>query len=108
MYRTLDYLNYVEINESTVQRYNDIGFFLLKSGNCQQATYILENVVYKFPQRTVAYLNLGDAYYCNNNSSEAIEMYKKYIELMKANRKESKIPKRIYDRINNDQPERLI
>ncbi len=101
MYRSLDYLNYVEINKSTVQKYNDIGFFLLESGNCQQSIYILENVVYKFPQRTVAYLNLGDAYYCNNNSGEAIEMYQKYIELMKANGKESRIPKRIWDRIKD-------
>lgn len=99
MYETLDYLNYIEINVRSVQKYNDIAFFLLEAGRCQQARYILENIVYKFPRRTVAYLNLADAYFCLYERDSALKMYKKYIELMKASGKESKIPKRVFERI---------
>ncbi len=97
-YKTLDYLNYVEINKSTVQKYNDVGFFLLEAKQYGQAIYILENVLYKYPNRIVAYINLGDAYWGLDNKSDAKEAYKKYIELMKANGKQSKIPQRIYNR----------
>ncbi len=98
-YKTLDYLNYVDINKSTVQKYNDIGFFLLEAKQYEQAIYILENVLYKYPNRIVAYINLGDAYWGLDNKSDAKEAYKKYIELMKANGKQSKIPQRIYNRV---------
>ncbi|PKQ61438.1 hypothetical protein BZG02_15915 [Labilibaculum filiforme] len=99
IYDVFDYLNYIEINVESVQKYNDIAFFLIEAGSCQQAIYILENVVSKFPQRTVAYLNLGDAYSSHGDYEEAKQAYQKYIELMKALGKECKIPQRVFDRI---------
>lgn len=97
--RTLDYLNNVEINNRTLQAYNDIAFFLLEAGNSQQAIYILENVLSKFPNRVVAYLNLGDAYYGNDEEIKAVEMYQKYLGLMESEGKGALIPKRVWERV---------
>ncbi len=98
-------LRYVGISSNNVQKLNDIAFFLLEAGNCQEATNILENVIYKFPNRTVAYINLGDAYWGLGEQKQAKEAYENYIELMKTNGKESKIPQRVYERIKKESTE---
>ncbi len=103
--KTLEYLNYIEFNKSTIQKYNDIGFFLSEAGNYYQAINILTRVVFYFPKRTVAYLNLGDAYWGVKKQKQAKEAYEKYIELMKTNGKESKIPQRVYERIKKESTE---
>ncbi len=78
---------------------NDKAYYLDDLGFHNEAVMILQLILLYKPNRTVAYINLGDAYWGLNENLKAIEAYNKYIELMKANGKESKIPKRILDRI---------
>lgn len=92
-------LRYVGIEESNVQHLNDIGFFILKAGKCRDAIIILEDIIKSFPARTVAYLNLGDAYQCDGNIEDAKEMYQKYIDRMKFSGKEAKIPRRVLEQV---------
>ncbi len=103
-YLSLDLLNYIEVDNSTVQKYNDIAYYIISIPSCneellQEGINILLYIVKIFPNRTVAYINLGDAYWGLNENTKAKEAYKKYIELMNANGKESKISQRIYERL---------
>ncbi len=103
----IEYLETVPINDSTVYLFNDLAFFVIESKirsqqvseNIYTAITILENILYRYPKRTVAYINLGDAYWGLEEKDNARQAYQKYIELMKANGKESKIQKRIFDRM---------
>lgn len=57
---------------------------------------ILEGIIAQFPERTVAYLNLADSFWEIDNKKEAIDNYKKYISLMKSQKKDlKKIPQRV-------------
>jgi hypothetical protein len=100
---SLDFLNSITIDENaitqgTVDKFNDLGFFLEQGGECLKAIPVLLKVVERFPARTVAYLNLADAYWGVNNNLEANNNYSKYVALMRENGKELKIPKRAIDR----------
>jgi hypothetical protein len=79
-------------NES---KYNDLGFFYSKiNGALRTAGYLLWQVIKADTARTVAYLNLGDAYWDIKNEAMAGENYKIYIDKMKAMKKEKQIPTR--------------
>lgn len=80
--------------------YNDIAFILYKNSAYDESIYILKIIINKFPTRTVAYLNIADCYWETNEKEKAIENYKKYVQLMKAQKKDlKKIPKYVYERI---------
>lgn len=88
------------INIQNIKNSNDIAYYLEKAKIYDEAIFILENIVKKEPTRIVAYLNLADAYWGLNNIEKAKESYRKYIELMKSQKKDlSKIPQRVYERI---------
>ncbi len=89
-------------NKKLILALNDFGFFLERAGDYENAINILETLVFYTPKRAVAYLNLGDALYKFSKWSKprCVEKYKKYIELMKAQGKEKKIPKRVYKRLS--------
>jgi len=89
----------IPILTETVNDYNNLGYFLEQAGDYKGAIFILLKVIESFPSRTVAYINLGDAYFGLKNSAKAKEAYNTYITLMKKSGKETKIPKRVYDRI---------
>ena len=78
---------------------NDIAYFLEQSGNFHEASILLEKITGKFPEHTVAYVNLGDAYWGLKDTAKAKTAYEKYIDLMKKSGKEAKIPKRVLDRV---------
>jgi hypothetical protein len=63
------------------------------------AQYILEKILEKFPNRTVAHLNLADVFWDKYDKEPAKKYYRSYIELMKKDGKEAKIPARAYERI---------
>lgn len=97
-----------EINTQTINQYNDIAYYLQQANANDEAIFLLEKILVKFPKRTVAYLNLADAYNekylvqnLNNNAKyfkeKAKTNYEKYIELMKQDGKENKIPKRVLE-----------
>ena len=86
-----------ELNTKTLQKYNDIAYYLQQSGANAEAIFLLEKILEKFPNRTVAYLNLADAYNGKNENQKTKQNYEKYINLMKQDGKESKIPQRVLE-----------
>ncbi len=89
-----------EISVKNVRHFNDIAYYLEQSCNYKEAIKILDAIIIKFPHRTVAYINLGDAYWELDNKSEAKKAYREYVDLMKSNGLETQIPQRVYTRIN--------
>ncbi len=74
-----------------------IAYYLQQANANDEAIFLLEKIIEKFPNRTVLYLNLADAYYGINENEEAKVNYEKYIEFMKKSGKENKIPKRVLE-----------
>ena len=62
------------------------------------AVYILERIIKKFPNRTVAYYNLGDACWELGEKKKAISVYKTYIKQMIEKGKDKMIPLKIKSR----------
>ena len=86
-----------ELNTKNLQKYNDIAYYLQQSNANDEAIFLLEKIIEKFPNRTVAYLNLADAYNGVGSKEKAEINYEKYISLMKQDNKESKIPQRVLE-----------
>ncbi len=97
-------LNRFPLSTKTLTQYNDIARYLEKAGAYQESIYLLEKILEKYPNRIVAYINLGDAYLGDKQKDKAIQSYKKYIELMKEAGKENKIPKRVLELVNDFKP----
>ncbi|QKF67307.1 hypothetical protein AVENP_1762 [Arcobacter venerupis] len=89
--------NTYELNLKTLTQYNDIAYYLQQANANNEAIFLLEKILEKFPNRTVAYLNLADAYDGLGNKEKAKENYEKYMNLMKQDNKEAKIPKRVLE-----------
>ena len=89
------------IEKSNQTIYNNIAYYLQKAGSNQEAVYLLEKILEKFPKRTVAYYNLGDAYWALGEKEKAKKAYSTYIKLMKAKGKEKRIPKKVYLKVRN-------
>lgn len=84
------------LSQKTVEKYNNLAFYFQKSGAIIQSVNILNFIIERFPNRVVAYLNLADSYLVLHKNSEALSNYQKYIELMKKEGKEHKIPDRVF------------
>lgn len=92
-------LNETRINKSSLESYNNIAYYLQQAGANQESAYLLEKIIEKFPDRTVAYFNLGDAYYGLGDKTKAIKAYQTYIDQMKKKGLDKKIPKRVLERV---------
>jgi tetratricopeptide (TPR) repeat protein len=91
--RWMEIFNKCEISKSKyVAALNDYGFYLQQAGQNDKAAKILLLVVSEDPKRTVAYLNLADAYWGLGKKQPAIENYKRYEKLMINSKKADKIP----------------
>lgn len=88
-----------KIDINNIRSFNDFAYYLEQSHSYYEAKTILNSLIKIAPSRTVAYINLGDAYWGLKESDKAKTAYQKYIELMKASGKESKIPQRVFDRV---------
>ena len=84
-------------SKNDVKNYNNMAFFLQKYGANKESVFILNQILKKYPQRTVAYINLADAYWELGKKKQAKMAYKSYIKQMKS--KEKKIPMRVFDRL---------
>lgn len=82
-----------------IQTANNVAYYLEQHSDYKQASFFLEEIIKTSPKRTVAYINLGDSYWGLGKKEEAKEAYKIYIEQMKVNGKEKKIPKRVLQKI---------
>ncbi|KMQ67529.1 hypothetical protein ACM39_11670 [Chryseobacterium sp. FH2] len=89
------------INSTNVNKYNNFAYYISKTKNGNsKAIYLYNEILKKFPNRTVAYLNLADSYWAIDNKDLAKENYKKYVELMQSQKKDlKKIPKEVWERI---------
>lgn len=87
------------IYDKTVQKINDLAYFYSKQKNINYDVLIqvYNDITSLYPNRTVAYLNLADAYDGKNETEKAKVNYEKYIDLMKKSGKETKIPKRVLE-----------
>jgi len=90
----------ITLSKENLSKYNDIAYYLEQSKLYNEAIFLLEKIIVDFPNRTVAYINLGDAYWDLNKKKEAKVAYKTYVAQMKALNKETKIPKQVFDRLN--------
>lgn len=87
-------------DQSTVSKIlNDKAYYLEQAKYYQESILILSKVIEITPSRTVAYINLGDAYWGLKEYDKAKQAYRTYIAQMKANGKEAKIPDRILERV---------
>ena len=89
------------LDKNTVTSYNNNAFYLGKENRYDVAIYILNKVIDKYPNRMVAYINLGDLYWDNGSKKEAIKIYQDYIQKMNALGKEGKIPEKILKRVDS-------
>lgn len=107
------------LSKNNVVFLNDLAFFLeefnfeldqasttASNRKLTSSIILLERIIKKFPNRTVAYLNLADAYYkegfeYNNFKSriKATENYKIYYDLMQKSNREQRVPSRVLQRI---------
>jgi tetratricopeptide (TPR) repeat protein len=93
------YLNLYALSEQTLSIYNDLAYFLEKAKAYKESAFLLEKIIEKFPNRTVAYYNLGDAYWGLNDKIKAKQAYQTYIKQMKESGKEKKIPQVVLERV---------
>lgn len=87
------------LNRSRVTHYNNIAYYMEQAGNYDSAIYLLTGIIEKFPDRTVAYINLGDAYWGLKKHAEAQEAYRNYVRLMRETGREQRIPQRVFERM---------
>jgi len=88
------------IFDSTVQKSNDLLFFYLKHKKISSLIVnSLLGILEVYPQRTVGYINLGDAYWALGEKEKARKAYTTYIEQMCHKGLQKKIPKEVLKRI---------
>ena len=90
----------IRVSKSNLSSYNNIAYYFQKAGANQEAIFLLEKILKKYPNRTVAYYNLGDAYWAIDKKEKAKQAYKTYIKQMTAKGKEKKIPKTVLQRVH--------
>jgi len=79
---------------------NDLAYFMQLGGYDSLAKVILEQIVNHHPDRTVAHLNLADALYNLGERAKARVYYQNYVARCRKNKvADSKIPRRVFDRI---------
>jgi len=76
-------------------KYNNIAYYLQKANANKEAVYLLEKILEKYPNRTVA---LADAYWELGEKKKAISSYRTYMEQMKEKGKTKRIPKVVKQR----------
>jgi len=86
-----------KISKSNVVFVNDIGYFLEQANALDAAEVFISKVIEIFPDRMVAYLNLGDVYQKKKNPSLALSNYQTYVSLMHKRGLEKKIPQHVTD-----------
>jgi hypothetical protein len=89
-----------DITPDNVGIFNDLGYFLEQTGNAQDAMTILNAIIEVFPNRSVVYLNVGDAYRQIQHHEKMIENYRIYVEMMSDAGKKEKIPQYVKDSLN--------
>lgn len=92
------YLRTYGYSTDSQQQFNDIAYFWQQAGFNDEAIWLLVKVLENNPKRTVAYLNIADAYWAKEEKAKATESYRAYIGLMNAGGKKQKVPRRALER----------
>lgn len=87
------------LDKNNVVIYNNNAFYLEQNKNYTASIYLLNKIIEKYPNREVAYINLGDAYWENGNKKDAVLSYQNYVQKMQSLGKQAKIPQRVLNRI---------
>ena len=104
---TNDLISKEETKYSLIEKYffttdielsNNIAFFFEKTGHWQEAIYLLQKILADSYKHTVAYYNLGDAYWALGQKEYALESYTSYVTRMRQEGKEHTIPSKILKR----------
>lgn len=83
------------ITSKNIVTANNVGYFLEQANVLNAAQVILDSVIAKFPDRAVAYLNLGDVYRKQGSIQKAVNTYEIYIRLMNQKNRKNKVPERV-------------
>ncbi|MEM0942115.1 MAG: tetratricopeptide repeat protein [Bacteroidota bacterium] len=86
-------------DQKDAEYYNNFAYYLEQSGAYQEAIFLLEEVIEKFPSRTVAYINLGDAYWGLGEQEKARTAYRIYTYQMQEKGKAGRIPDVVLERV---------
>lgn len=92
------YIGEYGYSSASQQVFNDVAFFWQQAGFNNDAIWLLKKVISESPKRTVAYLNLADAYWAEGDQASAGKNYKVYTELMSEDGKQAKVPDRARQR----------
>lgn len=85
---------------------NNYAFFLHEAGKDKfKVINILQQVIKISPERAVAYLNIGDAYY-EINQEVAKAYYRRYIDIMYKNKKLALVPEKVKTILNLSEPKK--
>lgn len=95
-------LNEVPLSKKNCILYDNLAFELGKSSKNEEAIYLSKKILMFSPHRAVAYLNIADYYWAMGNKEFARKNYKKYLVLIKSQKKNAKnIPSYLLERISN-------
>lgn len=83
------------ISKTQISTVNDLAFYMGKYGLYSNAVDLLGKVIIADPERTPAYLNLGDSLWDSNEKSEANKYYAIYVQKMTQAAKGNKVPERV-------------
>jgi hypothetical protein len=93
------YLQHIPLTKKNIWIYNNIAYYLQGEWVYYQqkleGIYLLKKIIKFDPNRAVAYLNLADVYHQIDEENLSKQSYKQYINLMKKQNREKKIPKRV-------------
>ncbi|MGE5372331.1 MAG: hypothetical protein ACM3QZ_10110 [Solirubrobacterales bacterium] len=78
---------------------NDYGYVLEQANRCKGALPVLQRVIKLAPNRTVAYLNLGDVSWKLGQKKDAAGYYREYVRRMTEAKLQKQIPQRVRQRI---------
>jgi len=98
----LSVMNKHPLSKKNVVLYNNIAFYLINSHDYINAAFILKNIIFIYPLRIVANLNLADCYWALGNKKYAHRYYRKYVYIMRKKGKVSKIPERALKRVGDN------
>lgn len=99
-YNRVSDIDYSTITLKNVQYANDCGYYLEQMNILNPAEELLKNVIRQFPDRMVAYLNLGDVYRKKKALKNATYNYHIYVNMMMNKGLSDKIPLYVLDYIN--------
>lgn len=95
----VELLNNMPITKKNVRIYNDIAYYLEQNNYNEEAIMLLDAIVRKVRDRTVAYINLGDAYWKSGKRYKAYTAYSNYMKQMSVKHRSNRVPNRVKQRV---------